>query len=84
MCVCRSGVDAGVLGNCMKKSGGAEKCVRSMEMTDMKKTWMRAVVWWAEGQTVSLFFMVMIRLTDEAREELLWTMMFPDGSVIKV
>lgn len=30
----------------MKKSEKAEKYVRSMEMTYMKKTWMRAVTQW--------------------------------------
>ncbi|KAJ8349299.1 hypothetical protein SKAU_G00244290 [Synaphobranchus kaupii] len=80
---------------CMRKSGVAEKYVRSMQdMYEDSVTVVRCAVGVTEafkvgvglhqGSALSpfLFAMVMDRLTDEVRQESPWTMMFADDIVI--
>ena len=79
----------------MRKSGVAEKYVRLVQdMYEGSKTVVRCAVETTEsfkvkvglhrGSALSpfLFAVIMDRLTDEVRRELLWTMLFADDIVI--
>ena len=80
---------------CMRKSGVAEKYVRLVQdMYEGSKTVVRCALETTEsfkvkvglhrGSALSpfLFAVIMDRLTDEVRRELLWTMLFADDIVI--
>ena len=83
------------LWECMRQSGVAEKYVRIVQdMYEGSVTSVRCAVGMTEGFQVQvglhqgsalspfLFAMVMDRLTDDARQESPWTMLFADDLVI--